>query len=336
MPIRREAGAALWILALATPQLVPAQDINFSFYASARIQAEAVRPDVRSALGAYEGFRDAYSRIGFNADYPLPNDMELFGQLELPLDLANQAVQDPWDQDESVRIARIGIAGDFGRFSVGQMWMPFYNAIAYPVDRFSSYYSGFATYTSFRLSDTIAFDSPEFNGLSFSGAWSRRDGAPRAGGTLDERLQLTASYRLHTTVFSVGVDDLGGEADWQIFGASVMHNIGPLDLGAKIERHNSRISDTYGADGDTALNVYAGYTSGRNTFKLMLANVERFGEDIVHLGMDHWVNYRLMLFAEYYYEEETAAITARRAGRETFIGEAGGGQVFLTGMHFSF
>ena len=42
------------------------------------------------------------------------------------------------------------------------MWMPYYNAIAYPVDMFSSYYSGFATYTTFRQGDTISYYTPSF------------------------------------------------------------------------------------------------------------------------------------------------------------------------------
>jgi len=322
--------------ALAVPGVGGAADLNFNFYGSARVQVESVQPDETSALGSYTGVRDAYSRIGFNADYALSDGVELFGQLELPLDIANKAVQDPWDQDEDIRIARLGVRGGFGAFSLGQMWMPYYNAIAYPVDMFSSYYSGFATYTAFRLSDTLAYESPEFSGLSFATAWSRRNGAAKASGTADDRLQITASYRLNDTVFSFGIDDLGGANDAQILGLSLMHTLGDLYIGAKYEVHKSDVRDAYGADGDTAVNLYAGYTRGRNTFKAMVANVERYGEDVVHLGVDHQFNDRLMFFAEYYYEEETAAITDERAGAETFIDAASGGQVWLAGVRFDF
>src|SRR5690606_33055009 len=124
--------------------------------------------------------------IGFNADYALSDTVDLFGQLELPLDLANKAVQDPWDQEQDIRIGQIGLRGAFGTVAYGQMWMPYYNAIAYPVDMFSTYYSGFATYTVFRRGDTIAYYSPSFGGFSFSGGWSSENGADG-----DDRLQLT-------------------------------------------------------------------------------------------------------------------------------------------------
>ena len=65
-------------------------------------------------------------------------------------------MQDAWDQEEDIHIAKVGLKGEFGDLSVGQMWMPYYNAIAYPVDMFSSYYSGFTTYTTFRKGDTLA------------------------------------------------------------------------------------------------------------------------------------------------------------------------------------
>jgi predicted porin len=310
---------------------------EIAFYASARLQIESVRPDDRAVLGSYTDLRDAYSRIGFNAGYALSDRTELFGQLELPLDLANGAVQDPWDQDEDIRIARTGVRGEFGSFTLGQMWMPYYNAIACAVDRFSSYYSGFATYTSFRLSDTLAFESPVFGGLSFAAAWSRRNGAPKPGGTPDDRLQIAASYRLAgDTVISLAVDDLGGEADWRIYGVSLIGAVGNLHIGAKAEMHSSHIRNAYGADGDRAINLYAGYTVGRNTFKIMVANVDRYGEGIVHLGVDHRLSDRRLLFAEYYYEQETAAITEKRGGLNETAWEAGGGQVLLGGMRFDF
>ena len=62
--------------------------------------------------------------------------MTAYGQLEQPLDVPNKAVQDPWNQDEDIRIGKIGARGAFGDLAIGQMWMPYYNAIAYPVGVF--------------------------------------------------------------------------------------------------------------------------------------------------------------------------------------------------------
>ena len=134
-----------------------ANALDYDFYASLLVHGEAVEPDNEDARGSNTGWRDANSRIGFKASYAFNEDVIAYGQLELPLDVPNKAVQDPWDQDEDIRIGKIGVKGSFGDLAVGPMWMPYYNAIAYPVDMFSSYYSGFATYTTFRKGDTIAY-----------------------------------------------------------------------------------------------------------------------------------------------------------------------------------
>lgn len=333
MPVKHNNAliAGIAVLALAAPMATNADDINFDFYGSARVHAESVQPDDTSALDSYTGVRDAYSRIGFNADYALSENVELFAQLELPLDLANKAVQDPWDQDQDIRVAQIGLRGDFGTFAYGQMWMPYYNAIAYPVDMFSTYYSGFATFTSFRLGDTIAYYSPSFGGFSVAAAWSDSNGADG-----DDRYQLTASYSFGDTTLAAGLDDLGGDFNSRIWGVSLMHTIGGLYIGAKYEVHDSDIDSGYGADGDSAVNLYAGYTLGKNTFKLMLANVDNYGEGIVHLGVDHQLKDQLKLFAEYYYEEETAAITEKRGGLNETAWAASGGQVFAAGVRYDF
>ncbi|WP_006787889.1 porin [Thiorhodospira sibirica] len=329
MPTRQQT--LLTAALLLTPTLSVAQGLTINYYGSARIHAEAVQPDNTEALESYTGLRDAYSRLGFNAEYPLGHDITAFGQLELPLDLANLAVQDPWDQEQDVRVAHIGLRGGFGTLAYGQMWMPYYNAIAYPVDMFSSYYSGFATYTTFRQGDSISYYSPDMGGFNVALGWSERNGQDG-----DDRWQVTASYRVADTVVAVGLDDLQGETDSRIYGASLAQTWGDLYLGAKYEWHDSTIAQGYGADGDRAMNLYAGYTLGNTTVKLMLANVENYGEDIVHLGLDHQLTPALLLFAEYYYEEHTAALTEKRGGAKETAWAAEGGEVFAAGVRYDF
>ncbi|MCG5496232.1 porin [Ectothiorhodospira variabilis] len=321
--------------ALAVPAYAQANDLNIDFYGSARIAVENVRPDNQDeddgGLDSYSGFRDAYSRIGFNADYPLAEGLTLIGQLELPIDIANKAVQDPWDQEQDVRVAQIGVQGDMGTLLYGQMWMPYYNAISFPVDMFSSYYSGFATFTTFREKDSISYYSPDMNGLSFAFAWSEENGLNG-----DDRVQLTGSYAFGDTIVSVGMDDFRGDDNTTLAGISIAHTMGDLYLGAKYERFYSDADSGYGEDGDTAMNVYAGYTMGQNTFKVMVAEVKEFGETVVHLGYDYQFNNDLKFFAEYYREQTTAAITDKREGRDVFPAEAKGGQVFTAGMRYDF
>jgi len=319
---------------LACPQ---ANALEFDFYGSLRFQAESVSPDDESTLDSYFGWRDAYSRLGFNATHVLNDSLTAYAKLELPLDIPNKVVQDPWDQDEDIRIGKVGIKGDFGDLSLGQMWMPYYNAIAYPVDMFSSYYSGFATYTTFRKGDTIAYYSPSFSGLSGSVGYSLDNGAAKRGGDSDDRLQATLSYHFNDMTLSGGFDELGGAGDLTILGASLMWQATQeLYVGAKYEQHDSDIDSGYGADGDHAMNLYAGYTLGKNTFKGMLADVDNYGETILHLGWDHQYREDLKFFIEYYSEEKTAAITAEHGGIDETCWSCDGGRVIAAGLRFDF
>ncbi len=314
-----------------------ANALEYDFYGSLRFHAEAVSPDDDTTLDAYSGWRDAYSRLGFNATHPLSDSLTAYAKLELPLDLPNKAVQDPWDQEEDIRIGKVGLKGGFGRLELGQMWLPYYNAIAYPVDMFSSYYSGFATYTIFRRGDTLAYYSPSFGGFSGAIGYSLENGAAQANGNTDDRLQATLSYNTGGLTLSGGIDDLGGQFDAAILGASMMWQArDDLYIGAKYEQHSSEIDSGYGADGDRAVNLYAGYSLGRNTFKAMLANVENYGEEILHLGWDHQYREDLKFFVEYYSEETTAAITEEHGGLIETCWRCDGGQVVAAGLRYDF
>jgi len=311
--------------------------LDYEFYASLRVQGEAVEPDDDDAMDSYTGWRDAYSRIGFKASHALNPDITAYGQLELPFDVPNMTLQDPWDQDEDIRIAKAGIKGTYGDLAVGQMWLPYYNAIAYPVDMFSSYYSGFATYTSFRKDNTIAYYTPSFAGFSGAAAYSDENGAIRSNGNEDDRWQATASYTVGDLTLSAGLDDLGGANDLKIWGTSVMWQAtDALFIGAKYEEHDSDIDTGYGADGDAAMNLYAGYTLGKNTFKATIADVDNYGENIVQLGLDHQYSDDLKFFVEYYSEQETAAITTRRDGAEDTCWDCDGGYVIAAGLRYDF
>jgi predicted porin len=311
--------------------------LDFSFYGSLRVHAEAVQPDNDRPMDSYTGWRDAYSRLGFKANHAFNESTSAYAQLELPLDIPNKAVQDPWDQEEDIRIAKIGLKGAFGDLSVGQMWMPYYNAIAYPVDMFSSYYSGFATYTTFRKGDTLAYYSPSFGGLSGSVGYSLDNGALDRNGDRDDRLQATLSYAIGDLTLAGGLDDLSGANDLKIWGLSAAWQAtDALYIGAKYEMHDSDLDNGYGADGDAAMNLYAGYTLGKNTYKAMLADVDSYGENILHLGWDHQYRDDLKFFIEYYNEEETAAITEKFGGIDETCWSCDGGYVVAAGLRFDF
>jgi hypothetical protein len=317
----------------------PASALDYDFYGSFRVHAESVNPDITDTLDSYTDWRDAYSRLGVNISQAFGSDgsNNVYAKLELPLDIPNAAVQDPWDQDEDIRIAKIGLSGSFGDVAIGQMWLPYYNAIAYPVDMFSSYYSGFATYSVFRRGDTMAYYTPKFGGFSGSVGYSDEKGALEANGERDHRLQATLSYDFGELSLSGGLDHLGGENNWKTWGTSVAwQTTDALYIGAKYEIHDTDIDSGYGKDGDTAMNFYAGYTLGKHTFKGMIADVDGYGEGILHLGYDfQWLK-DLKLFAEYYSEEETAAITTEGGGLNETCWDCSGGYVFAAGVRFDF
>ncbi|WP_026279413.1 porin [Thioalkalivibrio sp. ALgr3] len=336
--MNRKMLAAAVAATLAAPGMAMAQEegagpIDWDFYGSLRLQYEAADPDNNSS---YDGFRDAYTRVGFMGSMEFNEGLSAFAQLELPLDLANGRVQDPFNgQDEDVRIGKIGIESDVaGTFAYGRDWLPYYNAIAFPVDMFNSFQSGFITYAAFRESDTLFYYSPDFNGFSFGGAYVT-DGAND-----DNPYQLTGSYSLGDTTFSVGVQDANADERRRDWGFSVMHTMGDLYIGAKAETVDSADDDV---DGDNSFNVFASYDWGQHTFKGMLATMDTWGGDVAHLGYDYHVNDALTFFAEYYRESESDDIGSGAIGQvrardmdedEGVIGDTG--DVFMAGMHYSF
>lgn len=328
----------------AAAQSTPAID----FYGSLRTQAEAVRPDNTDRLHSYAGLRDAYSRVGVKVEYPLGSEFALTGELELPVDSANFRMRDPYDQGDAgrphgaqLRIARVRLQGGFGSLAYGQQWMPYYNAIAAPVDRFSSYYSGYATYTVFRVADTLAYSTPEYGGLSLAAAYAGSEGNKRSTSRIDDRRwQAAASYAFGNSRLAAAIDDRGnpGHGHDRLLGLSASHQAGNLYLAVKYERFDSRNrqSGSFSRNGNEAVNVFGSYALGKNTFKLMLAKVENYGGHIVHLGVDHALSDKRKVFAEYYREAQTAALSRRRGGLGDFDAGIGGGQAVAVGVRLDF
>lgn len=319
------------------------QAVELNLYGSLRTQIESVAPDTATDQD-YTGVRDAYSRVGAQLTHTLENDVTLDAKVELPVDSANGDIQDPWDQENDisdtadVRVARVKVSTpEYGSVWVGQDWMPYYNDIAYPVDYFSSYYSGFATFTTFRKDQTIAYSSPDIKGVKFNAAHSMGNGGTQANGDSDDRNQATVSYTAGDTKLALGIDDIGGASDLQIVGVSLAQTLGDFYVGAKYEQHNSNIDDetVYGHDGSAAANLYAQYNTGKHTVKGHVARVDNYGEDIFHLGYDYQLNKKTKLFAEYYSEDTGGAITTERGGyRDTFWAE--GGSAFAVGVRYDF
>lgn len=344
----QRTGLALGMLCQVPAAFAAGDNPSVDAYGSLRTQFESVSPDRRTRLDSYTGWRDAYSRLGVKAEYPLRNGLALFGQLEIPVDSANLRIRDPYDQGDAtrpdgqkLRLALAGLKGRFGTVTLGQQWMPYYNAIAAPLDMFSTYYSGFATYTASRVAETLAYASPEFKGISLAAAIASSDGNQRSTSRIDDRRwQLSASYASGAARISAGIDDRGdaGFGRNRLYGLSATYQAGNLGLAAKYELFDTGNGQagSFTSNGNQAINLFGSYVLGKNTFKLMLARVENYGDNIIHLGIDHQFTDALKFFAEYYREAETAAIVRRRGGLNDFDGVISGGQAFALGLRYDF
>lgn len=311
----------------------PASALQADPYASLRIGVEAVDPDTGDS---YTGLRDAYSRVGLKLDQALDDNWTLGAHVELPLDLANLDVHSPYDQEDQVRIAKIQLSGPLGSLWYGRGWMAYYNAIAYPVDFFSSYYSGWATPTTFRRERTFYYTSPAFNGIRLSAATTDDNGTES-----DNRNQYVLSYAGDGLTLAAGLDDNAGDTDDSIMGVAATYTTGPWYIAAKYERMATDDAN----DGGTAGNLLLQYDlDDSNTVRGMLANVDLpawggYGGTVLHLGWDHRYDADLKVFVEYYQEDSTAAISPAHDafGPSGYImGGTGGGRALTAGIRYDF
>lgn len=338
-------------LSLFTPPLSAQEaEVNdsfrYDFYLSLRMQAESVHPDNEAAMNDYRGLRDAFSRVGVNAAYRFSEDYRLFGQLEVPFDTANFRFGDPYDQGgagrddrEDLRVARLGLESPIGTWVAGQQWMPYYNTITYPVDQFSTFYSGFATYTTFRVKETLSYVSPTMKGFSFGGSYSSAAGNERSPSRIDDRrIQAFARYSYNGTVLAIGMDDRGNADGYKdrLYGFSAAKRFDNWSVVFKYETTDTDNPNSFYGDGAEAFNLYSEYRHDKFTYKAMIADVESYGETVLHLGIDHQFKENLILFAEYYQEQETAALTGKQEGLAGFNSGISGGKVFAAGFRYHF
>ena len=334
-------AAAVWLACAGclSPRGVAAQSTSaIEAYGSLRVQAENVD---RDRLPAYASVRDAYSRVGVKIDYPLAAGTALTGQLEIPVDVANARLRDPYDQAAPLRLANVGLRGPLGTLTYGQQWMPYYNAVAAPVDMFSSYYSGFATYTVFRVAQAVAYQTPEIAGFSGAAGYASAAGNRLSTSRIeDRRWQASASYAHGEMRLAAGIDDRGnaGYGRNRLYGLSLSRKHGNLYLALKVELFQSgnRQPDGFSTNGNRAINVFGSYVAGNSTFKLMLAKVENYGDNILHAGIDYQLSEKQKLFAEVYQEGKPAALVARRGGLGDTSAGAGGGRAVAVGLRQDF
>lgn len=316
--------------------------VDMSAYGSLRISAEAVRPDNETPdLEDYIGFRDAYSRLGFKASFPLTDNITASFVHEVPLDLANGEVRTPDGRSEKVRVSKAQVSGDWGRVWVGQDWLPYYSHVASKVDLFNSYYSGFASPASLRRGDSIGFDLP-IAGLDVSAVYSKGDINGLQRSSTEKRTQLSVSKSIGGLTLSAAVDRIDNTIDSRFYGVAASYTMGNWYFATKYETiaSDNQTSGTYAEDGSDFYNILASYTSGLHTYTATAAQADAFGENIFHAGWSYQYTPQTRFFVEYYSEEETALIAPEReaslANDGNFISAASGGQVITAGVRFDF
>jgi len=313
----------MYYLILSTTNILADTGFMLTPYASLRLQAESVSVDqaIAGQDTSYKGLRDAYSRIGIKASSVLQNGTLLSATIEFPVNFAELKVEDPsffegfYKDNDDPRLYNISITNDeFGSLQLGKQWLTYYNHIAYPVDYFSSFYSGFATHATFRR-EALTYTTPVFSGLAVS--ISGVDLTDGSGTDYLDTMQYAASYNKNALSVALAYQDtVGNRAN--LIGLSASYTAKPWRFATKVEQLRSNNTVTMNKD-PVIFNVYGSYTKDKFTFKAMYANGDGsagnndeadafFIGDSYQFGIDYQYNDELLIFTEYFYEGNGYAI----------------------------
>jgi hypothetical protein len=222
---------------LGTPFAVQAADDgSLELYGSFRMGQEYVDPD-NNNVDSYTGLRDAYTRLGVSASKEVHPGYTALLTYELGIDSTTGEISTlNFDGagrygNKQSRVSKIGMSTPYGTVHAGKMWGVFYNAIAYPVDMYSSYYAGWSTYALFRTSDTIAYASPNFGGFSFNLGVSQAKGEESDGATFGK--------------YNENDPSTGGG---NVYTATATYSGGPFTASLGYEQRTSEEDDTGSAD----------------------------------------------------------------------------------------
>lgn len=308
---------------LACMATLPAHaEMEVTPYGSLRIQTEAVSVDDAKPGedDSHTALRDAYSRLGVTATYKDLDWVDLDATVEFPINSALLRAEDPtffqayYKGNNKPRVADIAATTEnLGTLRVGTQWLAYYNTVAYPVDFFSSYYSGWATQATFRR-DAATYTTPTFAGLTAT--VSAVDLTHEAGSNYLDTWQYALSWAFSDVTVGVAYQDTeqdtGDNADQ--LGASLVYAPGNWRFAAKVEQLQTNDS-TVLKDDPVTYNLYGSYSWNKYTVKAMFANGDESDEaaafyqgDSYQLGLDYQYSEALKLFVEYFYEELGYAI----------------------------
>ncbi len=301
-------------------------------YASIRGQVESVSVD-EAKVGeddSFVGVRDAFSRFGAKASYDLSADSKLSAKIEVPFNIGNFNAEDPtYFDDNSVRVAKLAANGSWGNLWVGKDWLPYYNNVAWPVDLFSSFYSGWATYARFREYAAV-YTTPSLAGFKLTASAIELDDSQEEG----NQYVLSYSHGGFTLAYAKEVmDDANESSTGDTEGVAISYSGGPFYVAVKGEEFTPVVGGS-----QVISNLYASYKFGEFTVKGMVAD----GDEghwapgaTGHVGLDYQHSDSVKLFAEYFSEENAYAILKTDAQSYDTLGVSGSaGQAFLVGARY--
>ena len=137
-----------------------------------------------------------------------------------------------------------------------------------------------------------------------------------------------------------GIDDLGGSSNTKILGITASYKKAQWYFAGKYERFHSDLDGNgWAAGGTDVINALVQYSVDKHTLRMMLGDVDNYGEFVLHAGWDFNYNEKTKLFFEYYQEQETAAIADAKKttsfGRNSEPADSGG-RSLLMGIRYDF
>lgn len=309
------------IVMAAITSLLPAAALaEFSVqpYGSIRMQAEHVSVDQAKAGedDSHTALRDAYTRFGVKASYPLNNGTTLGGVLEIPFNTQQMEAEDPaffegyYKSNSSPRVAKITASGDWGSLALGKQWLTYYNHIGAVVDQFSSFYSGFTSYAIIRR-EAVTYTTPDISG--FNATVSMVDLVDGGDENYLDTQQYAVSYNWDGLNLALSYQNsYDGVAD--LLGFAATYTTGPWHFATKVEQIDSPDSVSSGKD-PLVYNLYTAYQQNNYTFKAHYAQGDEsddgsafFQGTSYHFGVDYQYTPEFKVFVEYFYEDRGSAI----------------------------
>lgn len=322
--------------------------LTVSPYGSLRMQLETVAVDqaVAGEDASYQGIRDAYSRLGIKADYPIDATWDLKAQLEFPVNIQTLQAEDPayfqgfYKQNNSPRIGQLTVNhSQLGTVAFGMQWLAYYNHIGAPLDYFSSFYSGYATYATFRR-EALTYTTPQWHGVQLTA--SAVDMIHRQDSAYLDTLQWALSFQEGDLSIGLGYEQQP-QSDPSLWGISATYQLDQWYLATKFEQYQTTGS---GTDNPVLKTILLSYQLPKWTFKGRLSAGDSdstgtafFQGNSYQLEADYQVNADLKLFLNYFYEQNSYAIlkpNAQSFDTLSAFGTESNGRVFSVGLGYDF